>query len=236
MTKLSTLILDGDLDFRDTLCQFLGKNEAFHIFYANSPEEGLHIFQTEKADIVITDFAPLKSDGRLLIEHIKEVDVKVPMIVMPGSHLDDMSLDLFRFPRIIALHKPFDLALLPQAIDYVRDLPLPPSELLRRAAFRVEIELDATIHQHGKGKVKNISISGVFIETTGYFSMGQELSFTLHFSETLRLTGQVMWIRPLDNKTGPHSGIGIRFAHLHTIDEFRLKVYLAQEFRKRRIR
>jgi len=54
--------------------------------------------------------------------------------------------------------------------------------------------------------IKNISVGGVFMQTTAPLSVGQEISLVFPFpsqEEPMKMTGEVVWKSPV--------GVGVRF-------------------------
>jgi Tfp pilus assembly protein PilZ len=75
----------------------------------------------------------------------------------------------------------------------------------RREFARSLVDIPVEFSVQGRfydGLIKNISKGGVFIETSGTFSVGQEIS--LYFGKET-IIGTVIWVDP--------KGIGLKFGH-----------------------
>lgn len=78
------LIIEDDDDFRVFISDLLDAS-GFTIVQARDGEEGLSIFSTQPADLVITDIVMPGIDGLEVIQRIKLIDPYVPMVAMAAT-------------------------------------------------------------------------------------------------------------------------------------------------------
>lgn len=82
---LNVLIVEDEVQ----VCDFLAKRiDKFfnNVFKAYDGIEGLEIFRAEKIDLIMTDLNMPKMDGLKMIEHIREEDGDVPIILITAQN------------------------------------------------------------------------------------------------------------------------------------------------------
>ncbi|MCP3900740.1 MAG: response regulator, partial [Desulfobacteraceae bacterium] len=77
----SILLVDDEPNYLIVLSELL-KEEGFEIFSAPGGEEALEIIQSVDLDLVITDMQMPGMDGLQLLEAVKKVDDKLPVILI----------------------------------------------------------------------------------------------------------------------------------------------------------
>ena len=79
MTKI--LVVDDDPAFNKMLCTFLQK-QGYNVEHAYSSESALTVFQSQKIDLVLTDFKLPDMDGLELIKILKGKKESIPVILI----------------------------------------------------------------------------------------------------------------------------------------------------------
>jgi len=86
----SILIVDDEQIIRNVLKRKLEQNTAYTVFTADDGEPGLEIFRQNSIDLVISDLLMVRMNGIELLRNLKQIDPKVPVIIITGyGTLDD---------------------------------------------------------------------------------------------------------------------------------------------------
>src|SRR5690554_5124875 len=83
MAEYTLLIIDDDVDICMLLKRFF-ERKGYQVRIAFKGSEGLEIVKSEKVDLVLTDFRLPDKDGFEMIEAIKAINNKLPIIVITG--------------------------------------------------------------------------------------------------------------------------------------------------------
>lgn len=83
MAEYTLLIIDDDVDICMLLKRFF-ERKGYQVRIAFKGSEGLEIVKSEKVDLVLTDFRLPDKDGFEIIEAIKAINNKLPIIVITG--------------------------------------------------------------------------------------------------------------------------------------------------------
>jgi len=90
--KLKILYVEDEIILRDTTCNSLHSiiNE---IVVADNGKEGLEKFKNDNFDLIITDLSMPSMTGTIMLEHIKEINPDIPVVVTTayGSQNEDIS-------------------------------------------------------------------------------------------------------------------------------------------------
>ena len=81
--KYTILIVDDEYAVRCGISEYLKKN-GFNVLTAANSEEALHIFNTRKLDLVVTDIRLPGESGLKLMENIKKKHPNFPLIIITG--------------------------------------------------------------------------------------------------------------------------------------------------------
>lgn len=60
------------------------EEQGYRVQIANNGEEGLKLVQTDAFDVVVTDFKMPRMDGAELIKRIRQINPKIPVILLSG--------------------------------------------------------------------------------------------------------------------------------------------------------
>ena len=80
----SILIVDDEPNYLVVLSELL-RDEGFEVFTAASGEEGLRVVKDVDLDIVITDMQMPGMDGMRLLQHIKEINKELPVLMITAE-------------------------------------------------------------------------------------------------------------------------------------------------------
>jgi len=228
----SILVVENDALLRETISSYLTRKGYFTVAVADGCE-GLEALKGLYPAIIVTDYSMPRMNGETFIERVRETDSATPIILLTGELSDDGILDLLRFSRFTALHKPFRPESLLTAIEYVNNFPILPSTVHPRKANRVVIEIPVHIETDDQARTKNLSSNGCFIITHNRFALGTQLEIIFDLPKIIRASGEVVWQRAVDCPRGLIPGIGVRFTNLSEEAMADIKQILMTEFRKK---
>jgi DNA-binding NtrC family response regulator len=109
MDNHKILIVDDELLIRDLLYDYFAAKD-FTIMTANNAEEAMEIFdENGDFDCVLTDIKMDGIDGLQLVDHIKQANSQVPVIVMTGFPSVDTAVEALRKRVYDYIIKPFNI-------------------------------------------------------------------------------------------------------------------------------
>jgi len=111
------LIVDDDEVTRLILGQIL-QDGGYEVTYAGNGEVALDRFEIGRFDAVITDLAMPERNGLRLIQDLREMDWKLPLIAMSGSNADQLQM-AEDFGAKAALLKPLEPEAVLATVDSV---------------------------------------------------------------------------------------------------------------------
>jgi len=91
LTQLSSspfkaLVVDDNKGFRESLANFLQKEEGYEVTTARDGQEALDILEKDKSfDVIITDKNMPNVDGLKLLERMREKNIAIPTIMITGD-------------------------------------------------------------------------------------------------------------------------------------------------------
>jgi len=115
MAKL--LIVDDELDVREFAANFFRKRKV-EVLLASGGQEALEILKKEAIDLVLLDIKMPEIDGLETLEHIKELDARIRVIMVTGRHpAEEGSFQKCQqLGALDYIHKPLDLAELEKVV------------------------------------------------------------------------------------------------------------------------
>jgi DNA-binding response OmpR family regulator len=105
------LIVEDDVSFLGLISDFL-KESGYDIITATDGAEGIRCFMADRPDLVITDQIMPHLSGIQLLGQIRNVDKKVPVVLMTGYYLSKDELWSLPFTPNEYIKKPFQLSVL----------------------------------------------------------------------------------------------------------------------------
>lgn len=105
-TGQTILIVEDEEYLRTLLSESLGA-KGYKTLEAGNGVEGLHLFmqQQEKIDMVITDMMMPMMDGSSLIHEIRQINPKVPVILMSGNTHDNLPINTKMMSKPFKAHQ-----------------------------------------------------------------------------------------------------------------------------------
>ncbi len=124
------LVVEDDLELNRFVALSL-RNYGYEVTAVYNGEEGVNVYEQGKFDMILTDIMMPKKDGFALVEEIRLIDKKIPVIFMTAK--DDKMSKMLGYSMGIDdyVTKPFDMDLLNMKI----------SAILRRANIENKKEL-----------------------------------------------------------------------------------------------
>jgi signal transduction histidine kinase len=101
------LVIDDELGPRESL-RMLFKNE-YRLLTADSGDEGIQAFRENDPDIIILDLKMPGKSGLETLEEIREIDEKVPVIILTGYGDMDAAKKAIHLKTMEFISKPFDI-------------------------------------------------------------------------------------------------------------------------------
>lgn len=117
--KKRILVIDDDVQFRAMIVEMLERKD-YTVYAAGDGEEGLHIWQELKPDLVITDIIMPNREGIETIIELKRKDKEVKIIAISGGGRIDAKDNLHSAKLLgatLTLTKPFDNTKLIEAVQ-----------------------------------------------------------------------------------------------------------------------
>jgi len=102
------LIVDDDEDILSLVSDVV-KRWGFNPMVARNGKEGLEKFKEHPVDLVLTDMRMPEMDGMALLEQIRGVDKKAPLIVLTGYPSLDTAIQAIRDGAYDYLVKPINM-------------------------------------------------------------------------------------------------------------------------------
>ena len=101
------LVVDDDEGIRENIVDLLS-SEDYHVLSARDAAEAMRLLETEKVDVLLTDFQMPGANGVELIEQARRSDGDISAILMTAYLYVYEQLDEERKQGITLLRKPFD--------------------------------------------------------------------------------------------------------------------------------
>ena len=120
---MSNLLLVDDDDFvRGALTRALNRAGGFTVIPAEHGRRALELLATEPVDAILTDLQMPVMDGLTLLTELLERDIRKPVAVMTGQHIDaELRRRLQSYGLAAVFTKPVDLVLLTDELQRVLD-------------------------------------------------------------------------------------------------------------------
>ena len=115
MLTLLILVIDEDRATQQTVEQAF-QTENLRVLSAATIEAGLEAVRTEKPDVVLLDFDLSQASGLEVMKQIKEIDKKLPVILMTVGGTSDSAIDAIMLGAHDYVQKPLDVAKLKELI------------------------------------------------------------------------------------------------------------------------
>ena len=111
MATRRVLIVDDEADVRKTLTDIVRAMryaEPLEIEAGPDGREGLDAVVRQRPDVVLLDLQMPRMDGLALLKQIREIEPRLPVIVISATQENKMSSEALRHGAVAYLPKPFD--------------------------------------------------------------------------------------------------------------------------------
>ena len=111
MASRRVLIVDDEAEIRKTLTDIISGMrypEALEIEGVPDGQQGLDAVVRQRPDLVLLDLQMPRMDGLALLKQIREVEPRLPVIVISATQENKMSSEALRNGAVAYLPKPFD--------------------------------------------------------------------------------------------------------------------------------
>ncbi|MDH5764570.1 MAG: sigma-54 dependent transcriptional regulator [Gammaproteobacteria bacterium] len=115
-TKLKIHFIDDDATAGDLFRRF-SRDTDYEILIFREPEKALDDIRNHGSNLVITDLSMPTMSGLELLEHIRHVDIELPVIMITGFSTEDNAIKALRLGATDFIKKPFDMDALFEQID-----------------------------------------------------------------------------------------------------------------------
>ncbi len=108
MTLPKILIVDDDNSIRKSLGKVL-ENSGYSVVQAADGDQALALLPNESVDLVLMDVKMPRKSGLEILGHIKELDAKVPIIIMTAHGTTSTAIQAIKSGAYDYILKPFDI-------------------------------------------------------------------------------------------------------------------------------
>jgi len=120
---LSVLVVDDEEALRSAIADVLESCSAW-VRTAADGEEAWSQWQSQPADLIVTDQLMPCCTGTELLERLRKSGSNVPVLILSGRGLEGMEADLARDASVAHLAKPFSITRLLEALGELRRPPI----------------------------------------------------------------------------------------------------------------
>ena len=78
------LVIDDEPNVR-SLLDILLRGEGYDVLLADNGWQGLELYRREHPDVIVLDLKMPELDGITVLKHIRDVDLKQPVIILTGD-------------------------------------------------------------------------------------------------------------------------------------------------------
>lgn len=186
---------------------------------AENGKMAFEIFRVENFDAIITDVRMPIATGIDLLDNIRTLDSKRPVVVLITGFSDLSVPEVYQHGASAVFSKPFDVEVVAQAVSKLLKAAVQrwtPQDAGLEAPFQVAQQF-SDLESAIQSKALNIGQAGLFIASQGELpKMADVVHFEIEFQdskEVLQGKGQVRWVRKHDSTEGVR-GYGIEFLEL----------------------
>jgi DNA-binding response OmpR family regulator len=116
--ELRILVVEDEEELRDVLCNFIRKRGA-SVFSACNGIEGFAVIEQQNIDIVISDVQMPHCSGVELVEKIRKIHPRVPVVFLTTGFADINEKDALASGASALIQKPFKMASLVPLVESV---------------------------------------------------------------------------------------------------------------------
>ncbi len=183
-SEVTVLIVDDDEAVRDSLCGFL-TDGGWQIQTADSAETALEIVRSGVGDIVVTDVRMPGMDGIELLDHLRDADSDIEVLVTTGHSTEDTVIRALRAGAFDYFRKPLNGSEIAAALERtqrVREVKLENKRLKALLARLTPLDdkhsfiVEAPCSRQLLAKIEKVSASpNATVLLTGESGVGKEV-------------------------------------------------------------
>ena len=168
---MNILLIDDEIDIRETLSRFL-KKLGHTVWSAANGEKGLRLFYEKHPDLIITDLRMPDIDGLELLKKLKKTECSpIDIIVITGHGNTDDAIMALRYGAFDYIKKPIDIRELTVAVERSQNYARLRNDyfnLKENFEKRVEMESQAArleIEHLRSAYLEEIGLDGILIHS-----------------------------------------------------------------------
>ncbi len=133
---MNILVIDDNAQVRKMLSSYLAKN-GHTVDIANDGKQGLDLIEQphNSYDLIFTDIKMPVMNGLELLEKIRTKELDVPVIIMTGYAVIELTLKAFKLGAYDFLTKPFEFKPLLATLDKIESLKADKQEMINVSKF-----------------------------------------------------------------------------------------------------
>ena len=165
------LIVDDDENLLKLLCETL-ETIGYDALTATNGVSAIKLVKTSQVDLVIADISMPEMDGLQLLQHVKEFNPKIPVLLITGVNMNNIKDRVYQYGADAFLDKPFRIARIEALLERLLTQPTERSKILLvddntefRETFAAQLEelgfrvIEAGGGEEGPGKNSPATIS-----------------------------------------------------------------------------
>jgi DNA-binding NtrC family response regulator len=117
--NLKVLLVDDEVEFVETLAERL-RTRGFHVEVATSGTQAVEMARADAFSAAVIDFAMPVMDGIQTIRALREVDPRIPFILLSGEATIKAGVEAARLGAVDVLEKPVDIGTVVEKLEEAR--------------------------------------------------------------------------------------------------------------------
>ena len=217
---ITILIVDDEPALRKAL-SFDFKRKGFQVLEAANGKDAFELVRNKTIDVVISDIRMPEGDGVELLERIRALQPRNPVVILNTGFADISLEDAYDKGADAVFSKPFDRKVLAAAVIKAlteREERWSSRQFERLSSdFNIDLKY-SELNLAVQGQVLNIGRGGIFVSLESNFpTIDARVSFCIKFQgeglKKLEGSGIIRWVRTEKSECGP-TGCGIEFEFL----------------------
>ena len=109
MTSMRVLLVENEIRSGENISEALGNGPGFDVDHVRDGEAALELAGTQRYNLIILDLNLPKLDGRGVVQRLRKLGDKIPILMLGPSSEPQTIVSLFDAGADDYLSKPFDL-------------------------------------------------------------------------------------------------------------------------------
>ena len=123
------LIVDDDENLLKLLRETL-ETIGYDALTANNGVAAIKLVKAKQIDLVIADISMPEMDGLQLLQHVKEYNAKIPVLLITGVNMNNIKDRVYQYGADAFLDKPFRIARIEALLERLLNQPTDRSKIL----------------------------------------------------------------------------------------------------------